>query len=48
MLDETGQISVQRLTELNALMLQLAEAVAAVHSVNGMIDDVILDCCEAA
>ena len=43
MLDETGQVSVQRLTELNALMLQLAEAVAAVHSVNGMIDDVILD-----
>lgn len=43
MLDETGQTSVQRLTELNSKMQLLAEAIESVHSVNGMTGDVVID-----
>ena len=43
MLDETGQTSVQRLTELNGKMQTLAEAIESVHSVNGMTGDVVID-----
>lgn len=43
MLDETGQTSVQRLSELNTKMQLLAEAIESVHSVNGMTGDVVID-----
>lgn len=43
MLDETGQTSVQRLTELNTKMQQLADAIVSVRSVNGLTGDVVLD-----
>lgn len=43
MLDETGQQSVTKLTEMLSKMQILAEAIEAVHSVNGMTGDVIID-----
>ena len=42
-LDQNNQITTQRMTELIGQVQTLAEAIEAVHSVNGMTGDVVID-----
>ena len=41
--DQNNQITTQRMAELIGQVQTLAEAIAAVHSVNGMTGDVVID-----